>query len=551
MTVQQRFDTHDIFNQSPPYEDVDLFASDRALRDAVAANGAAAEADALSAFGRRWGTAAMFEAARARQREHPEAEDLRHQGLPARRDRVPSGLSRLHDREHRKRACMPRPGTPTGRARRRPSEVARAARYFMVAQVENGHMCPITMTRACVGALAVEPSVLQKLIGKILSRTYDASFRPWWEKDGITLGMGMTEKQGGTDVRANTTAAMPVADGYTITGHKWFMSAPMCDAFLVLAQAPGGLTCFLMPRFRPDGSVNGLRFQRLKDKLGNRSNASSEVEFVDAFAWRVGEEGRGVRTIIEMVQLTRVDCIISSAGMMRMALAQAMHHARHRTVFQRHLADQPMMRTLLADMALEVEGATALTMRLCRSFDLAASDPKEAARARLLTSAVKYWICKTAPGFIYEAMECLGGNGYVEETPLARLYREAPVNAIWEGSGNVMCLDVLRALSREGEAARVVLGDLVQACGDLPGAEEAAGFIAKTLSGADGEAKARAAVERLAMLAATAALNESAPTVAPAFARTRLATARGGTFGTADLAVPEVTSLSERALPAV
>jgi putative acyl-CoA dehydrogenase len=431
-----------------------------------------------------------------------------------------------------------------------PCEVARAARYFMIAQVENGHMCPITMTRACVGALAVDKALLGKLIGKIMSRSYDPSFRPWWEKDGITLGMGMTEKQGGTDVRANSTTATPATDGYGITGHKWFMSAPMCDAFLVLAQAPGGLTCFLMPRHRPDGSVNGLRFQRLKDKLGNRSNASSEVEFVDAFAWRLGEEGRGVRTIIEMVQLTRVDCVIGSAGMMRMGLAQALHHARHRTVFQRKLADQPMMRMLLADMALEVEGATALMMRLCRSFDLAASDPREAARARLLTPAVKYWVCKTAPGFIYEAMECLGGNGYVEETPLARLYREAPVNAIWEGSGNVMCLDVLRALSREGEAARAVLADLVQACAGLSGGREAAGFIATTLGGADGEARARAAVERLAMLAAAAALAESVPGVAQAFARTRLATPRGGTFGSAALADNDVVTLLDRALVA-
>jgi putative acyl-CoA dehydrogenase len=252
-----------------------------------------------------------------------------------------------------------------------------------------------------------------------------------------------------------------------------------------------------------------------------------------------------------MVQLTRVDCIIGSAGMMRMALAQALHHARHRTVFQRHLSDQPMMRMLIADMALEMEGVTALMMRLCRSFDHAAADTGEAARARLLTPAVKYWVCKTAPGFIYEAMECLGGNGYVEELPLSRLYREAPVNAIWEGSGNVMCLDVLRALSREGEAARAVLGDLVRACGDLPGVNEAASFVARTLASADGEAKARAAVERLAMLAAAAALAEGAPAaVAEAFARTRLATARGGTFGTSDLAPSEVTTLSERALPA-
>jgi putative acyl-CoA dehydrogenase len=549
MTVQQRFETHDIFNQSPTYEGVDLFGSDQALREAVTANGAGGEAAALSAFGRHWGTADMFEAARLANENTPKLKTFDTKGF--RRDTV-----EFHPAYHGFMAESFRAGMHAstwhadGTRAPAPSEVARAARYFMIAQVENGHMCPITMTRACVGALAVEPALLARLIGKIVSRRYDPSFRPWWEKDGITLGMGMTEKQGGTDVRANSTSAMPAADGYTITGHKWFMSAPMCDAFLVLAQAPGGLTCFLMPRHRPDGAVNGLRFQRLKDKLGNRSNASSEVEFVDAFAWRVGEEGRGVRTIIEMVQLTRVDCVIGSAGMMRMALAQALHHARHRAVFQRKLADQPMMRTLLADMALEVEGATALMMRLCRSFDLAASDAREAARARLLTPAVKYWVCKTAPGFIYEAMECLGGNGYVEETPLARLYREAPVNAIWEGSGNVMCLDVLRALSREGEAARAVLADLVDACAGLPGAREAAGFIAKTFGAADGEARARGAVERLAMLAAAAALAESVPGVAEAFARTRLATPRGGTFGSSALADNDVVTLLDRALVA-
>jgi len=304
-----------------------------------------------------------------------------------------------------------------------------------------------------------------------------------------------------------------------------------------------------MPRFRPDGTVNGLQLQRLKDKLGNRSNASSEVEFAAAFAWRVGEEGRGVRTIIEMVQLTRVDCVIGSAGMMRMALAQALHHARHRTVFQKKLADQPMMRTLLADLALEVEGTTATMIRLCRSFDLAASNAAEAARARLLTPAIKYWVCKTAPAFICEAMECLGGNGYVEELPLSRLYRESPVNAIWEGSGNVMCLDVLRALAREGAAARAVLNELAGACAGLPGAKEAAAFIGATAMAADGEARARAAVEKLAMLAAAAALAASAPAAAEAFARTRLAVPRGGTFGTADLAAAEVTTLLERALP--
>jgi putative acyl-CoA dehydrogenase len=550
MTVQQRFDTHDIFNQSPPFEGVDLFLCDRPLRDAVAANGAGAEAAALSEFGQRWGAAEMFENARLANENTPKLKTHDIKGF--RRDVV-----EFHPAYHAFMTQSMRDGlhastwNADGARAAAPAEVARAARYFMVAQVENGHQCPITMTRACVGALGVEPALLERLIGKITSRSYDPRFIPWWEKDAITLGMGMTEKQGGTDVRANTTTALPAADGYHITGHKWFMSAPMCDAFLVLAQAPGGLTCFLMPRFRPDGAVNGLRFQRLKDKLGNRSNASSEVEFVEAFAWRVGEEGRGVRTIIEMVQLTRVDCIIGSAGMMRMALAQAAHHTRYRTVFQKKLSDQPMMRMLIADMALEMEGVTALMMRLCRAFDHAASDKSEAARARLLTPAVKYWVCKSAPPFIYEAMECLGGNGYVEEFPLARLYREAPVNAIWEGSGNVMCLDVLRALSREAEAARAVLGDLVRACGDLPGAKDAAAFIAGTLVAADGEARARAAVERLAMLAAAAALAEGAPGhVAQAFARTRLAMQRGGTFGTAQLDDAAVTMLSERALPA-
>jgi putative acyl-CoA dehydrogenase len=304
-----------------------------------------------------------------------------------------------------------------------------------------------------------------------------------------------------------------------------------------------------MPRFRPDGAVNGLRFQRLKDKLGNRSNASSEVEFVQAFAWRVGAEGRGVRTIIEMVQLTRVDCIIGSAGMMRMALAQAAHHTRHRTVFQKKLSEQPMMRMLIADMALEMEGVTALMMRLCRSFDQAASDKSEAARARLLTPAVKYWVCKSAPSFIYEAMECLGGNGYVEEGILARHYRESPVNAIWEGSGNVMCLDVLRALSREADAALAVLRDLTDETQGLPGAGEAVAFVGKAFRRPDSERVARLAVEKLALLAAAAALNPVSPRHAELFAATRLAGNHASMYGAVDLASGDVSALLERALP--
>ena len=538
--------THEVLNQSPPYEDIDLFASDLPLQESVQANGAD-EAATFSEFGRHWGAAEMSEQARLANVNEPTLKTFDAKGF--RRDIV-----EFHPAYHAFMAESIGAGlhvmtwTRDGSIARPPSEVARAARYYMVAQVENGHMCPITMTRASVGALNLEPAVLARLMPKIFSRQYDPRFLPWWEKSGITLGMGMTEKQGGTDVRANSTHAERSGDDYRITGHKWFMSAPMCDVFLVLAQAPGGLTCFAMPRFAPDGSVNGLRLQRLKDKLGNRSNASSEVEFVDAFAWRVGDEGRGVRTIIEMVQLTRLDCAIASAGLMRMALAQAVHHTRHRTVFQKRLADQPMMRAVTADMALELEGTVALVMRLARSFDLAPRDRAEAARARLLTPAVKYWICKGAPPFIYEAMECLGGNGYVEEGVLARLYREAPVNAIWEGSGNVMCLDVMRALGREADEARAVLTALARI--DLPGMRDAAALVAATLAAPDGESHARAAVEQLALMAAAAALAESAPApLADMFATTRLAQRRGATFGTSQFDSDAMSLLLMRALP--
>src|SRR6202012_5073344 len=367
-------------------------------------------------------------------------------------------------------------GMPAGGA----AEVVRAAKFYMAAQVETGHLCPITMTRASVAALAAQPDLLAKAMPVIATDAYDPAFAPWWTKRGMTLGMGMTEKQGGTDVRSNMTRAERHGEAYRITGHKWFMSAPMCDAFLVLAQAEEGLTCFFMPRFTPDGSVNAIQFQRLKDKLGNRSNASSEVEFNGAYAERVGDEGKGIRTIIQMVQLTRQDCAIASAGLMRSGLAHALHHARYRSVFQKHLADQPLMQIVLSDMALQVEASIALAMRLCRAFDEAPHDAKAAAYMRLLTPAIKYWVCKSAPGFLYEAMECLGGNGYVEEGILARHFRESPVNAIWEGSGNVMCLDVLRALAREAEAASVVLQGLAEETRGLPGAAEAAAFIGKT-----------------------------------------------------------------------
>src|SRR5437764_4287488 len=540
--------THEVFNQSPPFEDVNLFAVDRPLVEAVNANGGAAAERELSEFGRHWGSAAMADRGRAANENTPKLRTFDSRGN--RRDEV-----EFHPAYHELMARSAHAGVhnstwdaagkPAGGA----SEVIRAAKFYMAAQVETGHLCPITMTRASVAALAEQPELLAKVMPVLGTRSYDPAFAPWWTKRGMTLGMGMTEKQGGTDVRSNMTRAERDGSAYRITGHKWFMSAPMCDAFLVLAQAEEGLSCSFMPRFAPDGSVNAIRFQRLKDKLGNRSNASSEVEFPGAYAMRVGDEGKGIRTIIQMVQLTRQDCAIASAGLMRSGLAHALHHARYRSVFQKHLADQPLMQMVLSDMALHVEASIALVMRLCRSFDRAPAEPTEAAYMRLLTPAIQYWVCKSAPGFLYVAMECLGGNGYVEEGILARHYRESPVNAIWEGSGNVMCLDVLRALSREYDAASAILQTLAKESAGLPGAANATTFIAEVFRRPDSERVSRLAVEKLALLAASAALSKVSPQHAELFARTRLATDHGSMYGAVDLATADIRGLLNRALP--
>ena len=417
------------------------------------------------------------------------------------------------------------------------ANVTRSAGCYMAIQMEAGHQCPITMTNASVPTLLLQPEIAADWLPKILARHYDKSFQPVGAKRGATVGMGMTEKQGGTDVRANATTATPAGAGgpgaeYIVTGHKWFMSAPMCDAFLVLAQAPGGLSCFLLPRFLPDGSVNALRFQRLKDKLGNRSNASSEVEFQAAHAWLIGEEGRGVPAIIEMVTGTRLDCAIGSAGLMRLALANAIHHCSHRTVFQRKLVDQPLMQQVLADLALDVEAATALAFRLCRSFDRA-SDPHAAAWRRLMTPVTKYWVCKLGPAVAYEAMECMGGNGYVEEGLAARLYRELPLNAIWEGSGNVMALDLLRVLQREPETLDIVMDDLGAAVGNDPQLKTHLERIQTMLHEPRLlEQRGRRLVEALATVAAGAILHAHAPAyVADAFIATRLSGAPRQTYG--------------------
>jgi putative acyl-CoA dehydrogenase len=390
-------------------------------------------------------------------------------------------------------------------------------------------MCPISMTYSAVPVLCRDEALAREWMPRIQSNRYDASFRPAPEKESVLIGMGMTEKQGGSDVRANTTRAEPIGNGeYLLEGHKWFCSAPMCDAFLVLAQAPSGLSCFLMPRWTPDGKRNGFHLQRLKPKLGNRSNASSEVEFHRAWARRIGEEGRGVATIIEMVHHTRLDCTVGSAALMRRALVEAVHHARHRRAFGRKLIEQPLMRSVLADLMLESEAATLLAMRVARAFD--EGDRKF---GRLAVAVAKYWVAKRTPAHVAEALECLGGNGFVEEFPLARLYREAPLNSIWEGSGNVIALDALRAMTKEPETLERVLAEVRLAIDPR---------IQKYASGIEAdapEAGARRAAERLALaLEASLMARYSSPAMADAFCMSRLEGDWGRAFGTLPSGAP-------------
>lgn len=411
----------------------------------------------------------------------------------------------------------------------------RAARFYMTAQLECGHLCPITMTNASLGALMANQKLFAEWAPRVTTRSYDHSQKPPSEKAGVTLGMGMTERQGGTDVRANTTRAERTADGrYRINGQKWFMSAPMCDAFLILAQAEEGLSCFLAQRLLPDGKNNGFHFQRLKDKLGNRSNASSEVEFHDTLADMVGEPGAGVKTIMDMVTLTRLDCAVASAGIMRAALAEAVHHTRHRKVFGKNLVDQPLMTRVLADVALDVAATTALSIRLARAFDAAANDRAEAAFARAMTPVVKYWVCKLTPAVTYETMECMGGNGYVEEAPMARYYREAPLNAIWEGSGNVMALDVVRVLGKAPGLFDEVMAGIAAGLGEAAGGTVDVLRAAMQLCQTD-EGAARILTEQLAIAAAAAELKRlGAGRVADAFAESRLGGQWRSTYGMLD-----------------
>ncbi len=420
----------------------------------------------------------------------------------------------------------------------------RAAKFYLMAQLECGHLCPITMTNASLASIASEEGLFGDWRPRIVSRKYDPSHRPPSRKAGLTLGMGMTERQGGTDLRTNSTEATEIGGGYwRIDGEKWFFSAPMSDGFLVLAQTEAGPSCFLIQRIRGDGQSNGLHLQRLKDKLGNRSNASSEVRFDGTIGQLLGEPGRGIGTIMDMVGLTRLDCALASAGLMRGALAEAIHHCRHREVFGEKLYDQPLMKRVLADMALDVAAATALAFRLARAFDEAADDDTQAAWLRLMTPVVKYWVCKIAPALTYEAMECLGGDGYCETFPMARHYREAPVNAIWEGSGNVMALDLLRVLKRSPQALDTILEDLYRDLGrsadSTVGVLRAAAEVALT-----DEGSARFLTEQLALAAAAAELRRlSAGRIADAFAESRLGGAWRSTYGTLDARYEPATIL--------
>ena len=542
--------THEVLNQPPPLVDYDLFASDRALGEAVRREGAAWAESALTALGARLGSAETIEWGFQANRNKPVLHAFDRYGH--RRDEV-----EFHPSWHALMAlgigaglhaspwADPKPG----------AHVARAAGAFMLVQIESGVQCPITMTYGSVPALRRQPEIAAEWLPRIFSRDYDKSFRPAREKTGALIGMGMTEKQGGSDLRANMTRAVPEGKGgpcaaYRLTGHKWFMSAPMCDAFLVLAQAPGGLSCFFMPRWTPDGALNAIRIQRLKDKLGNTSNASSEVEFAGAFALLIGEEGRGIPNIIEMGNYTRLDCAIGSAGIMRQAVAQAVHHAGHRSAFQKKLVDQPLMTRVLADLALEAEAAMALALRLARAYDRQ-DDPVETAFRRLVTPAAKYWICKRGPTLAAEAMEVLGGNGYVEESLMPRLYREAPVNSIWEGSGNIMCLDVLRALGRGTEAGAALRAELAGAGGGDPRLDRfVAALEAKLARAAGDEGQARRLVEAMVLALQAALLVTGAPAgIADAFCASRLAGDWGHAFGT----LPpggDLRAIVERAAPA-
>jgi putative acyl-CoA dehydrogenase len=523
-----------VFNQPPPLENYNLFDADCALKEAVHREGGGwIDAEALQ-LGALLGRPETINLGVLANRFTPELRTYDRFGYridevtyhPAYHELMRIGIE---SRTHSLPWTEKRPG----------AHVARAALVMLRHQIDEGTSCPLTMTFAAIPSLRSQPELAAEWEPLALSPVYDFRSMPAPKKDGVLIGMGMTERQGGSDVRANTTLAEPVNGGgpgkeYLITGHKWFCSAPMCDAFLILAQAPAGLSCFLLARWRPDGTRNAFHLLRLKDKLGNRSNASSEVEFRRASARLIGEEGRGVATIMEMVRHTRLDCALGSAASMRKAVAEATHHAAHRSAFGRRLIDQPLMRNVLADLCLESEAATTLAIRLARAFDRGGVDAREQKFARIATAIAKYWITKRAPAVVAEALECLGGNGYVEESALPRLYRDAPLNSLWEGAGNVQCLDVLRAMQKDPGTVEAVHEEIAEATGFNSVFDRFAGSLipAKQL-GTDPEFSARWFVEKMALALQAAALIRSGnQQIADAFCTARLTEGLGLLFGT-------------------
>jgi putative acyl-CoA dehydrogenase len=525
--------THEVFNQPPPLEGYDVFGQDQALVEALHREGAGWAEDQLRALGALAGSAEVTRWGFEANRHAPELRT--HDRFGHRVDQV-----EYHPSYHKLMAVAVERGLHAApwRDERPGAHVARAAGFYVWSQVEAGHGCPISMTYSVVPALRANPGLAAEWEPLLTSPLYDASSQPAAAKSGALAGMAMTEKQGGSDVRANTTGAVPLAGGsggeYLLTGHKWFCSAPMCDLFLVLAQAPGGLSCFALPRWTPEGERNRFFIQRLKDKLGNRSNASSEIELDRAWARIVGDEGRGVSVILEMVNHTRLDCVIGAAAGMRQALVQATHHAAFRRAFGKELIDHPLMINVLADLAIESEAATATMLRLARAYDRGADDGHEAAFRRLATAVVKYWVCKRQPPMVAEALECLGGNGFIEESILPRLFRESPLNGIWEGSGNVICLDVLRAMARQPESVTAFFDEVGQAAGTDPRLDAAIARAHADLADTSAiEARARRVVESMALvLQGSLLLRFGHPAVADAFCASRLAGDWGRAFGT-------------------
>ncbi|WP_293603712.1 isovaleryl-CoA dehydrogenase [Polaromonas sp. UBA4122] len=548
--------THEVFNQPEPLVNYNLFDTNRPLRAALKFNAPKLDTAELTELGATLGSAGMQTHARLANTHTPELHS--HDRFGRRMDQV-----EFHPGYHELMKLATSAGlhgTPWACASVSP-HVQRAAGFMLFTELEPSVLCPISMTYAVTPALRSNAAIYADWGPKLTSRAYDPALKVWRAKPGLTMGMGMTEKQGGSDVRANTTRAEPAGhdswgERYAITGHKWFLSAPMCDAFLVLAQAQGGLSCFFLPRVLPDGSLNAIQIQRLKDKLGNKANASSEVEFQGAHAWLVGDEGRGVPQILAMGSMTRLDCALGTSGLMRQALSIALHHTAQRKAFGKRLIDQPLMRNVLADLALESEAATALALRLARTFDQA-TDAHEAAMARLLTPIAKFWICKRGSHFAQEAMECLGGNGYVEEGGegiMARIYREMPVNSIWEGAGNIMALDLLRAL-RKADAVAALAQELAAAKGAHPALDRLAAALPgraenMTSQASDtSELEARRLAQDVALAVQAALLYQTAPgAVFGAFCDSRLAGNWGQAFGTLASGT-DFNSIIARAMP--